>query len=209
MNVVLFCHSLFSDWNHGNAHFLRGVVAELQDRSHNVTVYERHDGWSRTNLVADHGEEAITAAQEAFPNLRSTFYDPALVDVARLVKSADLVIVHEWNEPSLVAALGRERVRGGFRLLFHDTHHRLVTQPDEMRRYDLRHFDGVLAFGNVLRDLYLEKGLARRAWTWHEAADTRVFYPRTAAVEGDLVWVGNWGDGERTSELDEFLVRPV
>ena len=27
--------------------------------------------------------------------------------------------------------------------------------------------------------------------------------------EGDLVWVGNWGDGERTAELDEFLLEPV
>ena len=30
MKFVLFCHSLVSDWNHGNAHFLRGVVRELQ-----------------------------------------------------------------------------------------------------------------------------------------------------------------------------------
>ena len=30
MKVVIFCHSLISDWNHGNAHFLRGIVAELQ-----------------------------------------------------------------------------------------------------------------------------------------------------------------------------------
>ena len=28
--LALFCHSLRSDWNHGNAHFLRGVVSELQ-----------------------------------------------------------------------------------------------------------------------------------------------------------------------------------
>ena len=30
MKFVLFHHSLVSDWNHGNAHFLRGVVAALQ-----------------------------------------------------------------------------------------------------------------------------------------------------------------------------------
>ena len=30
--VALFCHSLCSDWNHGNAHFLRGVLGELQRR---------------------------------------------------------------------------------------------------------------------------------------------------------------------------------
>ena len=27
--------------------------------------------------------------------------------------------------------------------------------------------------------------------------------------EGDLVWIGNWGDDERTAELHEFLLEPV
>ena len=40
MRFVLFCHSLLSDWNHGNAHFLRGVVTELCERGHLVDVYE-------------------------------------------------------------------------------------------------------------------------------------------------------------------------
>jgi spore maturation protein CgeB len=80
-----------------------------------------------------------------------------------------------------------------------------------MARYDLRHYDGVLAFGNVIRELYLREGWTRRAWTWHEAADTSVFYPheRPAEYAGDLVWVGNWGDDERTAELHEFLIDPV
>ena len=79
-----------------------------------------------------------------------------------------------------------------------------------MADYDLRHYDGVLAFGNVLRELYLKRGWTRRAWTWHEAADTRVFRPLPGTHdEGDLVWVGNWGDEERTAELHEFLLNPV
>ena len=40
MRIVLFCHSLVSDWNHGNAHFLRGVVRELMSRGHDVRVFE-------------------------------------------------------------------------------------------------------------------------------------------------------------------------
>jgi len=47
MRVVMFCHSLVSDWNHGNAHFLRGVCAELIARGHSVGVYEPRDAWSR------------------------------------------------------------------------------------------------------------------------------------------------------------------
>lgn len=78
-----------------------------------------------------------------------------------------------------------------------------------MAAYDLRNFDGVLAFGCAIRDIYLDRSWTQRAWTWHEAADTRVFYPRSAPNQGDLVWIGNWGDEERSAELHEFLLEPV
>jgi spore maturation protein CgeB len=79
-----------------------------------------------------------------------------------------------------------------------------------MARYSLTHYDGVLAFGAVIRRLYLAHGWTRRAWTWHEAADTRVFRPLVGVPRDlDLVWVGNWGDDERTAELHELLLRPV
>src|SRR5262249_16934054 len=39
----------------------------------------------------------------------------------------------------------------------------------------------------------------------------RLFRPSPFAVdyEGDLVWIGNWGDDERTAELREYLLDPV
>src|SRR5690606_36885603 len=125
----------------------------------------------------------------------------------RALDGADLVLVHEWNTPALVARLGRHRSEGApYRLLFHDTHHRIVTAPGEMARFDLRHYDGVLAFGRVIAELYRERGLADRVWTWHEAADVRIFRPiPVSRKSGDLVWIGNWGDEERTRELREFL----
>jgi spore maturation protein CgeB len=79
-----------------------------------------------------------------------------------------------------------------------------------MRAYDLSAYDGVLAFGEAVRQVYLREGWARRAWTWHEAADEQLFRPLPGlARDGDLVWVGNWGDDERTEELREFLLAPV
>jgi len=210
VRIVVLCHSLVSDWNHGNAHFLRGVCAELLARGHDVRVFEPQDGWSRVNLVSEHGRQAVDDVLDAFPWMRSTCYDPRHPDVEGMTEGSDLVLVHEWNDPALVAAVGRHRAAGGYRLLFHDTHHRAVTEPEVMARYDLRHYDGVLAFGAVIRDLYLERGWAQRAWTWHEAADTRTFHPlEGVSRRGDVVWVGNWGDGERTRELHEFLVEPV
>jgi spore maturation protein CgeB len=210
MRIVVFCHSLRSDWNHGNAHFLRGIVSELVGRGHDVAVYEPKDAWSAHNLVADAGPAALDAYREAYPTLDSIRYDPTTLDVDAALDGADLVLVHEWNDHALVAKVGEARRRGGrFRLLFHDTHHRAVTDLEAMRGYDLQHYDGALVFGEVLRDIYQREGLAARAFTWHEAADPRVFHPLASARLCDLVWVGNWGDDERTRELHEFLMEPV
>ncbi len=213
MKIVLFYHSLVSDWNHGNAHFLRGVATELGKLGHTVAVYEPADAWSKTNLVAEQGEAPLREFETRYPGLRSTAYDPATLDLDAALDSADLVIVHEWNDHALVGRIGEHRARsaGSYQLFFHDTHHRAVTAPQEMAAYDLSHYDGVLAYGNVLRDLYLRNGWTRRAWTWHEAADTNVFRPLPRQWEdgGDLVWIGNWGDGERAAELREFLIEPV
>ncbi len=52
MKIVLFYHSLLSDWNHGNAHFLRGIVQELKVRGHEVLVFEPENAWSRQNLIS-------------------------------------------------------------------------------------------------------------------------------------------------------------
>jgi spore maturation protein CgeB len=109
-----------------------------------------------------------------------------------------------------VARIGEYRRRGGrFLLLFHDTHHRSVTAPDAMRRFDLDAYDGVLAFGERVRERYLAEGWASQVWTWHEAADARLFRPRALPRECDVVWIGNWGDEERTAELSTYLLNPV
>ena len=211
MRFVMFCHSLVSDWNNGNAHFLRGVASELLARGHRVTVYEPHDSWSRANLVAQAGEAPIERFHRAYPALGRYRYSLDSFDLDRMLVGADVVLVHEWNDPELVAAIGRHRAaHRGYRLFFHDTHHRSVTRPDEMARYQLEHYDGVLAFGEVIRRRYLEMSWARRAWTWHEAADHRLFRPlEHRRLDGDLVWIGNWGDNERTAEIDEFLLEPA
>ena len=210
MRFVYFTHSLASCWNHGNAHFLRGVLRDLLARGHDVRAFEPANAWSRENLRADGGPAAETGWQDAYPELSSTIYQPG-ADLAELVDDADVVIVHEWNEPALVAGIGRLRRAGHrFRLLFHDTHHRAVSDPGAMRRYDLSAYDGVLAFGEALAEIYRAWGWGGRVFTWHEAADTRLFRPpATEPTRHGAVWIGNWGDGERTAELEAFLFVPA
>jgi spore maturation protein CgeB len=122
----------------------------------------------------------------------------------------DVAIVHEWTDPALVAALGRyRRSHSGLTLLFHDTHHRMVSEPGAMAALDLDGYDAVLAFGAVLADAYRRAGWGRSVHTWHEAADVTTFYPRAVSSSDAIVWVGNWGDGERAQELSDYLLGPV
>ncbi len=67
-----------SDWNHGNAHFLRGVVTELAERGHEVRAYEDRGtpGASRTSF-ADHGAAASRCARRA--EVSSVRVDPLTV----------------------------------------------------------------------------------------------------------------------------------
>ena len=210
MNIVMFYHTLLSDWNHGNAHFLRGIVTELLCRGHKVTVFEPQRAWSLKNLLAEHGWGPVRKFFAAYPGLHSTQYSLDELDLDKALDGADLVLVHEWNEPALIRSIGRHHEQTGtYRLFFHDTHHRLVTEPESITSLELASYDGVLAYGAALRELYERNGGVQRAWTWHEAADTCIFRPMSPQeFTGDLVWVGNWGDGERTAELEEFLVKP-
>lgn len=209
MRIVLFYQSLISDWNNGNAHFLRGVASELIARGHEVEVYEPHDSWSVQNLIAEHGPQPLFEFYHAYPQLWANRYDPSQLNLDEALADAQLVIVHEWNEPELIDRIGEyRRLHQDFLLLFHDTHHRIATH--DALPFSLTNYDGVLAYGQALNDKYRRNGWTKRAWTWHEAADVRVFHPipKTARIL-DLVWIGNWGDDERTAELQEFLVEPV
>ena len=210
MRVVYVTHSLESCWNHGNAHFLRGVLRELVARGHDVRAFEPAESWSRDNLVRDAGEAGLAAFGAHYPELGSARM-AAEPDLDAVLDGAALVLVHEWTEPALVAAIGARRATGGrFCVLFHDTHHRAVSDPEAMRRYDLSGYDAVLAFGEALSEVYRGWGWGGRVFTWHEAADVRLFRPPAAEVErAGAVWIGNWGDGERTAELEEFLLAPL
>ncbi len=209
MQFVFYLHSLVSDWNHGNAHFLRGVLRELVARGHRVRALEPHDSWSRANLLAQQGPAAIERFGSDFPELQATRYGPDF-DHAAALADADVVVVHEWTDPALIARIGRIRRESRFTLLFHDTHHRAVSAASDIGGLMLEDYDGVLAFGAALRERYLREGWGRNVFVWHEAADTRLFRPRPEiALVADLVWIGNWGDDERTAELDAYLIRPA
>ncbi len=213
MRIVYCAHSLRSDWNNGNAHFLRGLLSGLGALGHSVTALESENSWSYTNLLGEgeRGRQSLAQFAAAYPDLDvRTYVDVRDVVLENMLRDADIVIVHEWNDPALVDRVFALREQRGFRALFHDTHHRASSSPEQLSRLRVAEFDGVLAFGEALRRIYRERWGAGRVWTLHEAADISVFKPQPEqAPERDLVWIGNWGDGERTAELAKFLLEPA
>ena len=215
LSFRFFAHSWISDWNHGNAHFLRGLASELINQGHEVRCYEERNGWSMRNLAeeaSDATAQATSDFRRAFPKLDVRVYsnDSGLNEfLSRELRGADVVVVHEWNAPEVVANILSLKQELGFRALFHDTHHRAYTSPREVLRFPLAEFDGVLAFGEAIRKIYVEAFGVKKVWTFHEAADTAHFFPSDSPKDTDVVWIGNWGDEERTRELQEFLITPA
>jgi spore maturation protein CgeB len=215
LRIAYFAHSLRSDWNNGNAHFLRGLMREMRTLGHDAVVFEPGTAWSIENLLLEpRGPKSLLQFAELYPELRIELYDSVSTsDRAswrRRLREFDVIVLHEWNSPALAASLLELRAELRYRLLFHDTHHRASSSPEQIRLFGIDKFDGVVAFGEVLRKIYEERFGMPRVWTLHEAADTKVFRPIDGATRRqDVVWIGNWGDEERSEEIREFLLRPA
>ena len=60
---------IVSDWNNGNAHFLRGILGELAASRACDAGAGAADGWSRSNLIADQGQAPLQKFAGRFPEL--------------------------------------------------------------------------------------------------------------------------------------------
>lgn len=213
LRIAYLAHSLRSDWNNGNAHFLRGLMRSLIAMGHNVEAFEPHEAWSIQNLRQERlGPRSLHQFARTYPEIPISMYNGEPVQLLywrNALHDREVVILHEWNPPALAQSLLQLRDELGFRLLFHDTHHRAFSSPEQIRLFGIDRFDGVVAFGETLRRIYQEKFGIQRAWTLHEAADITVFHPEPREKESDVVWVGNWGDDERSEEIREFLLAPA
>lgn len=213
--IAYFAHSLRSDWNNGNAHFLRGLLRALRNLGHDISVFEPEFEWSISNLLQEpRGPRSLADFEQIYADLNICTYDQTsvsgLANWSERLRDVDLVIFHEWNPPQLAHMLLELRDQLHFKLLFHDTHHRASSTPEQIDLFRIHHFDGVLAFGEALRTIYRERFNIKRSWTLHEAADVSVFRPQFQTARTlDCVWIGNWGDGERSDEIRRYLIKPA
>ena len=199
MRLVYFTHSLKSCWNHGNAHFLRGVLRALARTGH-----ER--GGLRAGGRLEPGEPAGRPGRGRARPIRRRLSGAAF---RRLPRRAGHGRGARRRGPGgrprngptrpWSPRIGRRRRRGrAFRLLFHDTHHRAVSAPDTMRGLDLDGYDGVLAFGEALAEVWRGWGWGDRRWrSGTRPPDTTPLRP---ARPGG-------GDGARGRRLDRQLGR--
>ena len=211
LRIALFCHSIVSDWNHGNAHFLRGLIRNLQALGHQVISLEEEGNWSLTNLVHDHGMGPLTEFQRHFSFIDHQSYvlnGRAHLEgwLSDLLSEVDVCLVHEWNPPDLIRTIGEEAARRGVVALFHDTHHRALTEPQRMPQMGLDSYSTILAYGPTIAEIYRSIARGPEVLVFHEAADTDIFRPLARPKSRDVLFVGNWGDDDRNQTTREFFV---
>jgi len=206
---AFFYQSVISDWNHGNAHFLRGLMRALQARGHRTVCFERTDNWSLRNLLRIR-PGAIEDFVARFPDLGFERYSfDANLDawLRQQLAHVDVCIVHEWNEPAVIHRLGQLCAEMGKPAYFHDTHYRVVLDDAHRASLGLENFTGILAYSPSLAERYCALGFGRVS-VLHEAADVTFFSPLDVPKKTDVVFVGNYGDGDRSDELEDFVFAP-
>ncbi|MBV9543585.1 MAG: glycosyltransferase [Chloroflexi bacterium] len=208
---ALFYQSVISDWNHGNAHFLRGMMRALQARGHSCVCYEAVDNWSLVNLLqAD--PHAIDNFRTRFPDLSFERYilDESFESWLRAcLAGSDVAIVHEWNDARVIRLVGALCRELGVRALFHDTHYRVVLDDHWRVQLQLEQFERILAYSPSVADRYRQLGFeSEKVSVLHEAADTTVYSPLHVPKSTDVVFVGNYGDGDRSDELEDYVFEP-
>ncbi|MFN6943582.1 MAG: glycosyltransferase [Cytophagaceae bacterium] len=211
MKIRLFYQSLLSEYNHASANFLRGIVSELLYRGHDVKVFEPLRSECLESLISHYGDAPIKEFKSFYKNrLNSYIYEQEKLNLEEALHDADLVIVHEKSDPKLISEIGNHRQSNDYKLLFHDSTYRRLVGNEGSFKYSLNNYDGLLAGCNSIKETYLKNGWIQKAWTFHEAIDSRVFYPYySKEKEGEIVCIGNWVNGERASELEKYLIDPV
>lgn len=70
--------------------------------------FESRDSWSRTNLLRDYGEAALADFRTTYPDIapHADFLQP---DIDGMLHGVDVVLVQEWNDPTLIGAIHRRR----------------------------------------------------------------------------------------------------
>ena len=213
MRFVYFTHSLASCWNHGNAHFLRGVLRELiACAATQVEAFEPGGSWSLRNLLdGPRRGRSRRLSRAPIPELsvaHSTTLTSIVEAAARRRRRRDRArmeraLARRRHRPSAAARRAASRCCSTTRI---------IARSAIRRRSAPSTSTATTACSPSARrwPRSTAAGAGATASSSGTRPPTRACSTRrpTRAEREGLVWIGNWGDGERSAELESFLLRP-
>ena len=155
---------------------------------------EPEDGWSRAQPAARRrARRRSTRFHRDFPELTrraptapsSTTRPPSTTPMWCSCTNGP---TRRWSRGSA----GSGGSGGRFTLLFHDTHHRAVSDAAAIADLALAGLRRACwRSARCCAQRYLRRGWGRQVFTWHEAADTRLFRPQPRADRAERTWCGS------------------
>jgi spore maturation protein CgeB len=208
MHIAFFGHSVLADWNNGRAHFIRGLIRELDRLGHECVFYEAKDNPATRAQIAHVGQSSLAETLRVFPFLQVRLYRDGIRDplpfLRQALAEAEAALVMHTSEPSLIRALP-EVLGGGQLCLFFDNRCRLLREEALYRSYGLERYGAVLAGSSSLAAQFRERLGLSRVEVFHEAADTELFYPRPCRQDIDLLLIANGGEDLERPLREHFL----
>ena len=196
MRIVMFYHSLLSDWRNSDAHFLRGAARELVERGHDVELYEPDGNPYLANLSKQYGQNPIARLKHSYPSLKFNTYNLTTLEIDKITEKADLVIVGDYNHCELIEKFPAKNFRN-YNLVLHLLHSKTCR--------NMENYDGALVSSNTIVE---NAESFKTIGAWNNAVDTRLFYPKPSVAEADVIWTGDWF-GEEESYINEYIIKPV
>ncbi len=206
MKIAVFCQSLVTDYNYPIAHFLRGLISEIQ-KNHEVVVYEKEQNEPLSSTLKDYGKTPVNEYYRYYPQLNSVTYD--YDSVAECVKGFDLVLVHSGTDMVTLNILTELKLKNSFRFVFYDDGFSFVDNLPLVCEMIVPVCDMVVVNCHYIRELYMKVMDGCDVEYLPYGIDLNVFHPRSAEKEQTAVLNLDWSDECSVEELEEFFIKPV
>jgi spore maturation protein CgeB len=203
LDIVIIGLSITSSWGNGHATTFRGLVRELNKKSHRVTFLERDVPWYASNRDLPHPPFCKTILYNSLEELKEKY--------TGLVKKADLVIVGSYVPEGVQAGEFVTSTAEGI-TAFYDIDTPVTLAKMEKQDYEYLHprlipqYNLYLSFtgGPTLQQLENEYGspLAR---PFYCSFDPELYYKEETNIRWDLGYLGTYSD-DRQPPLQSLML---
>lgn len=207
MKIAVFCQSILSDYNFSSAHFLRGIVHKFSQKGHQVKVFEKINNPSVLAIQREFGKTALNEFRRTFPGIEVFRYESDDLNLEKYLQECDLALVHSSTDPREISLVIEIKEKTGLKTIFYDTGFSIINNSDSIKALPIAKFDLALVSGKAIEKGYKKHSINPNIRLWHLAADTLQFQPRKGEWEAELLYVGNWNEGEKWEMIQEYLIK--